>query len=61
VREALGGDLPDAQAARLRRILADRDEVQYGSSLGRYSEAERMLSDLEAFAAWTERRLVGTA
>jgi hypothetical protein len=34
------------------------DEFQYGVSSGRYSEAEKMLADLEAFVACAERQLL---
>jgi hypothetical protein len=59
LRDALGRDLPAAHERQLRRILADKDAVQYGASIGRYSEAEKMLADLEEFAAWAERQLLG--
>jgi hypothetical protein len=59
LREAFGRDLPAAQERQLRRILTDKDEIQYGVSIGRYSEAEGMLSDLEEFAAWAEHQLLG--
>jgi hypothetical protein len=60
LREAFGRDLPAAQERQLRRILSGKDEVQYGVSIGRYSEAEEMLVDLEAFVAWAERQLIGS-
>lgn len=59
LREAFGQDLPAAQERNLRRILADKDEVQYGVSIGRYLRAEEMLIHLEEFAAWAERQLIG--
>ena len=58
-REAFGRELPVAQERQLRRILEDKDEVQYGVSMGRYSEAEERLADLEAYAAWAEMQLIG--
>ncbi|MEI9983718.1 MAG: hypothetical protein WDN69_11245 [Aliidongia sp.] len=60
LREAFGRDLPVAQERQLRRILEDKDEVQYGVSIGRYTEAEERLADLEAYAAWAERQLIGS-
>jgi hypothetical protein len=60
LREAFGRDLPAAQERQLRRILEEKDEVQYGVSIGRRSTAEEMLADLEAYAAWAERQLLGS-
>lgn len=59
LREAFGRDLPTAQERQLRRILEDKDEVQYGASIGRYAAAEERLADLEAYAAWAESQLIG--
>lgn len=59
LREAFGRELPAAQERRLRRLLERKDEVQYGPSAGRRTDAERMLTDLEAFASWAERQFVG--
>jgi hypothetical protein len=59
LREAFGRDLPTAQERQLRRILEDKDEVQYGVSVGRYTEADKMIADIEAYAAWAEEQLIG--
>lgn len=59
LREAFGRDLPAAQERQLRRIIDDKDEVQYGVSIGRYAEAKKMMEDIEAFAAWAESQLIG--
>jgi len=60
LREAFGRDLSMAQERQLRRILEEKDEVQYGISVGRRSTAEELLADLEAYAAWAERQLIGS-
>jgi hypothetical protein len=57
LRDALGNRLPVAQETRLRRILGEKDEVQYGARLKTTLDAERMLEHLEAFAAWAETEL----
>ena len=59
LRECFGRDLPSSEERRLRRILTEKDEVQYGVRFGRYSDARQMLADLEAFAAWAERQMLG--
>jgi len=59
LRDVFGRDLPTAQERQLRRILEDKDEVQYGASIGRFTEAAERLADLEAYAAWAERQLIG--
>jgi len=59
LRAALGQDLPVAQERHLRRILDSKDEVQYGISIGRYAQAKAMLAELESYAAWAERQLLG--
>jgi hypothetical protein len=57
LRDALGNRLPAAQEKRFRRILAEKDEVQYGARLKSRSEAEQMLRELDEFAAWAESEL----
>lgn len=57
LREALGKRLPDAQITRLKRILAEKDTVQYGVRLKRKREAETLYADLEKFAGWAEKEL----
>lgn len=57
LRGALGNWLPSAQETRLRRILGERDEVQYGTRLRTTVEAERLVAQFEEFAAWAERAL----
>jgi hypothetical protein len=59
LRDAFGNELPSRQERQLRRILSDKDVVQYGVSIGRYGDAKQMLDDLESFAAWAENQLVG--
>jgi hypothetical protein len=57
LRDALGNRLPAAQEKRLRRILAEKDEVQYGARLKSRAEAEHLLQELDEFAAWAESEL----
>jgi hypothetical protein len=57
LRDALGNRLPVAHETRLRRILAEKDEVQYGARMKTRAEAENMLSQLEEFAVWAEAEL----
>jgi hypothetical protein len=54
LRDALGNRLPMAQETRLRRILSEKDEVQYGAKAKTDVEARRLLALLEEFAAWAE-------
>jgi hypothetical protein len=57
LRDALGNRLPVAQETRLRRILGEKDEVQYGTRTKTKVEADRLLAHLESFAAWAEAKL----
>jgi hypothetical protein len=57
LRDALGNRFPTAQETRLRRILGEKDEIQYGARLKTTLDAERMLEHLEAFATWAEAEL----
>jgi hypothetical protein len=57
LRDALGERLPDIQERRLRRILTEKDAVQYGARAKRLDEAVRLLGELEEFAAWAEGEL----
>ena len=57
LRDALGNRLPVAQETRLRRILGEKDEVQYGARVKTAVEAGRLLAQLEAFADWAEAEL----
>ncbi|MDP3898360.1 MAG: hypothetical protein Q8Q62_16955 [Mesorhizobium sp.] len=59
LRDALGNRLPDAQASRLRNILDQKDEAQYGIRARPLPEAAVLLGKLEEFAAWAERELDG--
>jgi hypothetical protein len=59
LRESFGRDLPNAQERQLQRILNDKDEVQYGVSVGRYSDAKEKLADLDEFKNWAERQMIG--
>jgi hypothetical protein len=54
LRDCLGNRLPAAQETRLRRILGEKEEIQYGMRLKTSAEAAHMLAQLEEFAAWAE-------
>jgi hypothetical protein len=54
LREALGNRLPDKQEKFFRRLLARKDEVNYGARSTPLDEARRLLDELDAFAAWAE-------
>ncbi len=57
LRDVLGKRFPLAQASRLRRILAEKDDVQYGFRAKSKAEAEQLLRQLTDFAAWVEAEL----
>ena len=57
LRDSLGKRLPAAQANRLTRILGEKDAAQYGPRPKSKEEAMRLLTHLEAFAAWAEAEL----
>ncbi|MER8908993.1 hypothetical protein NKH99_15115 [Mesorhizobium sp. M0854] len=57
MRDALGNRLPAAQASRLRSILDEKDEAQYGIRAKSLAEAESLLDKLEKFAEWAEKEL----
>ncbi|ESX64518.1 hypothetical protein NKH84_13955 [Mesorhizobium sp. M0902] len=57
MRDALGNRLPAAQASRLRSILDEKDETQYGIRAKSLPEAESLLDKLEKFAEWAEKEL----
>ncbi|ANY79508.1 hypothetical protein BB934_15810 [Microvirga ossetica] len=57
LRDALGNRFPSAQETRLRRILGEKNEVQYGARLKTKAEADHFLTQLEEFAAWAEAEL----
>jgi hypothetical protein len=54
LRTALGKELPAKQETNLRTLLEQKDEIQYGSRVKTWSEAERALERLEEFARWAE-------
>lgn len=55
--DALGRDFTKEQQTRLARLLSRKDEAQYGAGSFRKPEAEKLLADLEKFAAWAEELL----
>ncbi len=57
LRDVLRDTLPDAQEKRYRRLLATKDESQYGARSASLEHAQRLLDDLEALAVWAEGQL----
>ena len=54
LRETLGNTLPDRQEKFFRRLLARKDEVNYGARGTSLDEARRLLAELDDFAEWAE-------
>ncbi|HSI60303.1 MAG TPA: hypothetical protein VLA16_22285 [Ideonella sp.] len=54
LREVLGNRLPDKQENFYRRLLGRKDEVNYGARSTTLGEAERLMAELDEFAAWAE-------
>jgi hypothetical protein len=59
LRDALREQLPEAQERRFRRILAKKDESQYGARPELLGHANALFADLEAFAQWVEDTVGG--
>ena len=54
LREVLGNLLPDKQEKFFRKLLGRKDEVNYGARSTTFEEAQRLLAELDDFAAWAE-------
>lgn len=54
LREVLGSRLPDKQEKFFRKLLSRKDEVNYGARSATLDEAQRLLTELDAFAVWAE-------
>jgi hypothetical protein len=54
LREVLGNRLPDKQEKFFRKLLGRKDEVNYGARSTTLDEAQRLLAELDDFAAWAE-------
>ena len=54
LREVLGNRLPDKQEKFFRKLLGRKDEVNYGARSTALEEAQRLLMELDDFAAWAE-------
>lgn len=57
LREALGNRLPAKQEKFFRKLLGRKDEVNYGARSTSLAEAQRLLGELDEFAAWAEGNL----
>jgi hypothetical protein len=49
-----GNRLPDKQGKFYRRLLGRKDEVNSGARSMTHEEAERLIAELDDFAAWVE-------
>ncbi len=54
LREVLGNRLPDKQEKFFRKLIGRKDEVNYGARSTTLEEAQRLLAELDEFAAWAE-------
>lgn len=54
LRELLGNRLPDKHEKFFRKLLGRKDEVNYGARSTTLEEAQRVLVELDEFAAWAE-------
>lgn len=54
LRAALGRELPDVQERRVRRLIARKDEVQYGVVVLTRQRAEEFVEDVEALVQWAD-------
>ncbi|HUF50626.1 MAG TPA: hypothetical protein VMN60_07335 [Longimicrobiales bacterium] len=52
LRAVLGNQLPPDQLKRFRRILAQKDQAQYGARWARLEAAQERMEDLRQFAEW---------
>ncbi len=50
LRDALGNWLPNVQETNLRRILDEKDDVQYGARIRTQDDAKALLGQLQEFA-----------
>jgi len=57
LRAVMGNKLPNTIENKLRNIIGQKDQVEYGARVGRLEEARRMLEDIEAVADWAEQRI----
>lgn len=57
LREVPGNSLPDKHEKYFRRLLGRKDEVNYGARSATREEAERLIAELDEFAAWAEGTL----
>lgn len=57
LREVLGRQLPNRQHGHYRRLLDEKDLVQYGVRPVLRRHAEELLEGLREFAAWAEDQL----
>lgn len=57
IRSVLGSRFPPAQSTRLTRLLAWKDESQYGYRMASVREAREVMEQVDRFADWAEKEL----
>lgn len=57
LRDALGRQLPDAQERRVRRLIARKDEVQYGVAMLTRQRAQELITEVATFVEWADSLL----
>lgn len=57
LRDVMGDAIPEAQLKRYRRILDNKDGVQYGARHATREKAEEVFADLTEFSNWVEDQL----
>jgi hypothetical protein len=57
LKGVLGERASSEQMQRLTRIIAIKDDVQYGHRASRLGEARKLIEQVERFATWVEGEL----
>lgn len=57
LRDALGRELPDVQERRVRRLIARKDEVQYGVAMLTRQRAQELIAEVAMFVQWADTLL----
>lgn len=57
LRRALGERLPRTQLTRLRRMISQKNDIQYDHRTATIAEASEFVEQAERFARWAEREL----
>jgi len=54
LEQLLGKDVDATQMTRLRRVLARKNEAQYGGTQWSYTDAREYLEQVRRFASWAK-------